>query len=120
MSAFLIIGGSDGDEWGGTDDTSQIAKFKDGAWFHAGYLKRARRVSFCSLLFLNNLSTFKEHRAQWLDNTLVVVGGGAGFRWTESCTLDNGEFECVDISPRLKSYEQGVAFTFTSQFCQHE
>ena len=48
MSAFLIIGGSDS-----SDDTSQIAKFKDGTWFDAGHLKRARRVSFCSLLFLN-------------------------------------------------------------------
>ena len=65
--SYLLIGGYDGD-----DDLSQIAKFQGGVWSDAGQLNSARRVCFCLFcLFINHLSNFKLHSAQWLGTHLL-------------------------------------------------
>ena len=63
-------------------------------------------------------SNLKNHRAQWLNNALLVVGGG-GPRWAESCTInqETDKLECVDITPNLDAYRYGVSFLVLSDEC---
>ena len=114
ISSFLVTGGYDKKQ-----ELSKIAMFTNGAWFDAGQLIRGRQVSFSSLRFvLKNLLSFQNHRAQWFDNGLVVAGGSDTLS-TESCTLDydTNKFECVDITPTLYVYKNGVSFVVPSDFC---
>ena len=61
---------------------------------------------------------FKDHRAKWLDNAIVVAGGDSK-KSSESCRMNNdtGKFDCVDITPTLDWYFAGVSLAVPSDFC---
>lgn len=111
LSTYFVIGGYDINF-----SMATIAKFKNGAWSHAGRLNSARQVlSFIVFILLSN---FKSHRAEWLDGAMIVAGGNSGTLSTESCTLDeNGVFNCVDISPSLTGYIYGSSFSVPANYC---
>ena len=111
-SAYYVIGRYTG------GFLSTIGMFKNGAWSEAGQLNTARSVSF-SLFFVfqSYRFNFKRHRAEWANGALIVAGGW-DIKSSEKCTIsESGMFTCVDISPSLKDYEEGVSFVVESTYC---
>ena len=113
-SAFFLIGGSDGKEM------SKIARFMGGVWSDGGNLNAARHVRLFDCYSKTNFIV-KNHRAEWVDNTLIVAGGTNMMgteNWTEQCELDElGKFNCVNITPSLARYIGGSSFVVSSDFC---
>ena len=74
--------------------------------------------------FLDYLSNFKRHHAQWFDNALFVAGGlvkADGLEpTTESCWLnkETDMFDCNDTVPALTDYFHGVSFVVPSDYCK--
>ena len=106
------------------DQLATIAMFQNGVWMNVGQLNTARFVSFCALfLFQNNLfKNIQEHSAQWLDGALVVAGGvystPSSEEFSEKCTLnENGQFNCVHISPSLYLVTSSVSFRVPATYC---
>ena len=73
---------------------------------------------------VRNQLYIKDHRAQWLDNTLVVAGGlSDGMSTTnvstESCKInvETDQFDCVRIEPNLRDNRKAVSFAVLVDFC---
>ena len=64
----------------------------------------------------NRVCFLKGHRAQW-SNDGLIVSGGRYTKSSEKCTMQNGVFTCVYISPFLDEYTGGVSFIMPAKYC---